>query len=249
MVMDHAFVSVAAFFGIEWFDAAPAPDGLTNFYDAALTYLTDPFIGTMRLAAAFLFITISGISSGFSRSNVGRGCQIGLAATAVSAFTASLADRGVLISFGVLHNLCLDILVWAAFEAISGGDRTRRAAFGLGTAALIFAFSIAAAADPSFADGVEKTAFFLVETDDSFYASPGDFFPVIPFSGAFFVGAALSPFIYPERISRLPSLGARWTRPVRFAGRHALPAYLIHVFAIFGLLELLTFLRYGFWVS
>ncbi|MDY3712924.1 MAG: heparan-alpha-glucosaminide N-acetyltransferase domain-containing protein, partial [Eubacteriales bacterium] len=85
-------------------------------------------------------------------------------------------------------------------------------------------------------------------TDGTFALSPGDFLPILPYSGMFFFAAAISPYLYCDKKTLLPEFDGKWNKPVCFIGRHTLIVYVAHLVFIVAVLELASYFGFHEWL-
>jgi len=180
-----------------------------------------------------LFLLISGICVTLGSRCVRRGLIVftcGLLITAATAgmYFMKMADRNIIIYFGVLHCLGICMLLWPLFRKL---PVWALAAFG----------SILAAAG-LLLRGVQANHFWLVPFGIPFpgFAS-ADYFPLLPHLGFFLLGAVLGKTLYREKKSLLPGIPP--SNPLRrflgFWGKHSLWIYLLHQPIISGICYLI----------
>lgn len=180
-----------------------------------------------------LFVLLSGICVTLGSKHIRRGLTVfgcGMVCTAVTAgmYLLGLADKGILIYFGVLHCLGACMLLWHLLRRCS--NRL------LGILAGLFCVS-----------GVYLERTVLINTPWLIplgFLYPGfssaDYFPLLPNLGYFLFGVLLGRALYPRKDTLFPK-----TDPHRFPiplfcalGRHSLLIYLLHQPLITGLLVL-----------
>ncbi len=182
---------------------------------------------------AGLFVLLSGMMCGFSRSNIRRGALcfgIALGVTGVTVLAAPYLGR-IEIYFGILHLLGFSMLFCGIFHFLL---KRIPAPIGLCVNALLFAFLYGIPTHQTDWCGVralipttlyEKEWLFpLGIPSDSFYSA--DYFPLIPWLFLFLCGYYLYRFHPVERWEKF-FLPPR-IRPLDFFGRHALLCYIIH---------------------
>ena len=184
-----------------------------------------------------LFLLISGICVTLSRGGCRRGilvftCGLLCSAVTVGLYCFGMADKGMIIYFGVLHCLGSCMLLWPAVKKwpvwLIAGAGIVLAAVGL------FLF-----------DDLRVTTWLLVP----FGIIPrgfatADYFPLLPNFGFFLLGAALGRLLYPKGEGLLPEkLGtAPVARFLQWVGRHSLLLYLLHQPVLAGIFELILLL-------
>ena len=142
-----------------------------------------------------------------------------LAVTAVTGgiYLLKLADRSIVISFGVLHCLGVCMLLWPLFRKMPAW------ALGLLGAGLILL--------GLYLRGIRVDASWLIPLG---LTPPGfatvDYFPLLPNLGYFLLGAVLGKTLYREKTSRFPQIdGTRGpVGALCWCGRHSLWIYLLH---------------------
>lgn len=247
MIMEHMFVCVAFYYGPTWFMMADKPDGLLKFFDASVFYIDHPIHIAIHLIVVCLFIFICGLSSYFSRNNLKRGAGLLIISMAITLVTYFLKDIDAYITFGILHNLSFNILIWAIITIFTKNDKKKNLTIGLTISLTISILFLASTVNTNFKEKLGDFFYILTETDATMSKSPGDFFPIIPWSAMFFLGASLCPYLYPDKTSLLQKADGKWNKPICFVGRHTLIIYLLHIFLICGILELVTYSSYGQW--
>lgn len=169
-----------------------------------------------------LFVLLSGICATLGTHSVRRGalvfgCGMLITAVTVGMYALELADRSVLICFGVLHCLGICMILWHFFRKLS----TRILATA-GIAMILAGFAAARVrVNVPF-------LFFLGLTTPAFQSA--DYFPLLPHLGFFLLGAVIGRTLYREKKTLLPRFPAEnpIVRFFRFCGRHSLIIYLAH---------------------
>lgn len=174
----------------------------------------------LKNQCGFVFLVISGISATLGSRCLRRGAQVlacGLLCSAVTCgmYLLGLADRGILIYFGVLHCLGVCMLLWSALRRLSSSALTALGLLLVAVGLVIgrYAFS---------------TPWWLIPLGfcpEWFLSS--DYFPLLPNLGFFLLGAALGRRLYATRESRFPG-AERFFRPLCALGRVSLWVYLLH---------------------
>ena len=169
-----------------------------------------------------LFVALSGVSVTLGSRCVRRGLTVlawGMVCTAVTAgmYLLGMADRGVLIYFGVLHCIGVCMLLWPVFR--------RCPVWGLALIGLAMAVA---------GQYLRYQTFdmpYLVVLGFQFPGfSSSDYYPLLPNLGYFLLGAAVGRVLYRNKHSLLDHVDQ--TRyPIRVLtcwGRHSLMIYLLH---------------------
>lgn len=169
-----------------------------------------------------LFLLVSGISVTLGSRCVRRGITVfsaGMICTAATfgMYLLGMADRGIIIYFGVLHCIGVCMVLWQVFR------KWPLWALGLLGAAL--------AAAGLYLRGQVFDFPWLVVFGFTFPGfSSSDYFPLMPNLGYFLMGCALGRGLYRRRRSLLPQV--RHDGPVigmvSAWGRHSLVIYLLH---------------------
>ena len=185
-----------------------------------------------------LFLLISGICVTLGSRSVKRGLIVfgcGLVVSAVTAgmYLLQLADRSILIYFGVLHCLGSCMLLWPLFKKLPNW-----ALAVLGAVMVLIGLYL---------DGNVRVGHsFLVPLGvmpERFMTS--DYFPLLPNLGFFLLGAVLGRTVYRKKESLLPKVNSRniVLRFLQFLGRHSLEIYLLHQPVLSGIFTLILMLR------
>jgi len=185
-----------------------------------------------------LFLLISGICVTLGSRSVRRGIIVfacGMLVTAVTAgmYFLNMANKSIIIYFGVLHCLGICMLLWPVFRKLPWW-----ALAILGTALTVIGLWL------STQPGVDFVwAMPLGLPWEGFISS--DYFPLMPNLGFFLLGSALGRTLYRKKESLLPKVNDR--NPVlRFlcgCGRQSLWIYLLHQPILNGIYWLLMAMR------
>jgi len=219
MVGYHLLFDLGSFRGVERF----------------LGFSTDLSSTAWTIAQFFfagLFVVLSGISSTLSRSNVRRGLRLLAVSIAVTAATY-IFDPSSTVIFGILQCLAFSMLIYGAAFAKTGPAACAAwgaLVLGLGAVVPVLKKALAVRFDWLLPFGIHSPTF-----------SSFDYFPLIPWFGAFLVGAALGKSVYASKRSLIP-----WRLPMTFvnlAGRHSLLIYIVHQPVIMGVFYVLGLVR------
>lgn len=169
-----------------------------------------------------LFILISGISVTLGRRSIRRGLTVfggGMLVTAVTVgmYLIGMADKGIIIYFGVLHCLGVCMMLWPVFRKLNV-----RWLVGIGAVLVILGWWL-------------RTQVFgmpwLMPLGFVFHGfSSSDYFPLMPNLGYFLLGASFGKSVYADKKTLLPKVNTQ-NPIVRFlcwCGRHSLMIYLLH---------------------
>ena len=206
----------------------------------------------LRLPVIATFFIISGICTSFSKNNGMRGIKLLLASLVLSFATFAaddLFDAGLSILFGVLHCFTVAVFMYVLLDFLLK-DKSKYACLGLGFLLLIWGMLI------HFYEMPEMDAFILAEHEltfknilrviGGFAYFGGDCFGIIPYAGFFLVGVYGGKALYEQhKRAYLPLFNTKPFAPVRFIGRNALWAYLLHQPLVLGIVALIA-MRYGY---
>ena len=179
------------------------------------------------------FVALSGLSATIGRRSFRRGLQVfgcGMVITVVTAgmYLLNMADKFIIIYFGVLHLLGVCMMLWVWLRKL---PLWARAVLGVGCVLLgrwFMTFTVSAG-----------WLFPLGLTTPGFSSS--DFFPLFPGLGWFLLGSCAGSLLYKEKRSLLPNFPAENfpVRFFRFCGTHSLWIYLIHQPVLYGIVSLI----------
>ena len=169
-----------------------------------------------------LFLLISGIcvtlgSHCIRRGLVVFGCGLAVSAVTIGMYLFGMANRGIIIWFGVLHCLGVCMLLWPLCKKL---PIWVLAAAGCALAAAGFLLKgIPISHDWLMPLGITSPTF-----------SSSDYFPLLPHLGFFLLGAFLGKTVYRKKQTLLPRIDPQlW--PLRFlqlCGKHSLWIYMLH---------------------
>ncbi|MEG1661868.1 MAG: heparan-alpha-glucosaminide N-acetyltransferase domain-containing protein [Clostridiales bacterium] len=235
MFIDHTLYDLGFIFGDIWRQAGISGTLIDLCLFARDAFWPSLFRKIIRVGVLASFIGLCGLSCSFSRSNLWRGLKLLVIALLLSLVTwimdRCLGQRDVFtIRCGVLHMLAISILLYNLVQPFS---RNIVLVMGLLLAALGLYFH----GNPLPASGLVAGVLGISST--GFYSA--DYFPLLPWSGYFLVGAACGVSLYHTRVSYFPRHGQNkaW-RPLLFLGRNALLFYLLHQPIVYGTLWLFT---------
>lgn len=191
-----------------------------------------PLFSLIKNWGGILFLLISGICVTLGSRSVRRGAIVfacGMLCTAVTAgmYFLGMADKSILIYFGVLHCLGLCMLLWPLFRrcpvwllALLGAVLAALGLYLNARALVPFPYLMPL--------GIPYPGF-----------ASSDYFPLLPNLGYFLLGAVLGRTLYREKRTLFPKCSAQ-APVVRFltgCGKHSLWIYLLHqpVLALFFL--------------
>jgi len=178
------------------------------------------------------FVVVSGISCVFTRNDFRKSLKIfgaGLLITVVTNFMAQYMGKGIIINFGVLHMLGMCGFIWAMLKTFKCPNWLVAI---LAVVSLVFGYYYQ---NQNLVTYVGAMWLF-----DSFQAhaqwSPGDFFPLLPWLGWFFVGVLIGNIFYKNKQTKLGFINEKVVSPITFVGRHSLLFYLLGQVLGIGLL-------------
>ena len=179
------------------------------------------------------FVLLSGLCATIGRRSFRRGLQVfgsGLLITAVTGgmYLLGMADRFIVIWFGVLHLLGVCMMVWPVFRKLPVWA--------------LAVLGVAAVGLGHWFDTLLVECRWLIWLGLKYPGfTTGDYFPLLPGLGWFLLGACLGKLLYREKRSLLPRFPAEnpIVRFFRWCGTHSLWIYLIHQPVIYGILALI----------
>ncbi len=196
-------------------------------YDVTMLYKIIPW----EPAAWFLliknwgglvFLVLSGICVTLGSRSIRRGLLVlgcGLLCTLATygMYRLGMAEKSILIYFGVLHCLGLCMILWPLFRKSPWWALALAGAF-IGALGLHFA-TVTVSANWLMPLGLRAAGL-----------ATSDYFPLLPNFGYFLLGAALGKLLYKNKCSRFPTNSGRnpVLRFLQFCGRHSLEIYLLH---------------------
>ena len=249
MCLDHFMFDLSQMFADVWIAQGGAAAKVAEFAEMWWDH-GDSWVGETRdiiqVIALCVFFGLCGGSTIFSRNNLTRAMKTLLAAAVITtgtylAATLDIIDSSDIITFGVLHMLSFATLIVSAVYALTRlsekhGD------------VIFFVLSVLLAGAVFLADylisGAKVTQdirlMFLHEKFSRVAWMGGDYFPLIPYLGYAFAGAAVVTLFYGGGKSLLPKLDGAWNKPFRFVGKHTLFIVIVHQIFNMLLLALVT---------
>lgn len=181
-----------------------------------------------------LFLLLSGVCATLGSRSVRRGLIVfacGMICTAVTTgmYLLDMADKYIIIYFGVLHCLGLCMILWALLKKL---PTWLLGLLGVAIIALGFRFQ---------GIRVEATWLFPLGLLHRGFAS-SDYFPLLPNLGYFLVGSVLGRTLYRNKQTLFPRANTQTPvlRFLGFCGRLSLPIYLLHQPILSAVCMLLT---------
>ncbi|HHT82891.1 MAG: heparan-alpha-glucosaminide N-acetyltransferase domain-containing protein [Christensenellales bacterium] len=262
VVWDHTMVDLAMFYPV-WKEAGVS--WLIEWGEFGFEYLSSFARYFWQPVFLFVFFTISGLSTAFSKNNFLRGIKLAAVALLVSVVTYLLefyTGDQYFILFGVLHCISANILIYSLVAFLIDFfvrimSKLLKSPYNRRLSQIITAFACLALSAVFYwihhKFNVSFYEDYYLTTDSKilgmfFYAqnwATADYFPLFPFISFFFLGAGLSCFLYPQKKSLLPSLDGGWHKAVTFAGRYSLIIYLALQVVLFSAFALITYCAAG----
>lgn len=203
------------------------------------------FIHTIVL---WFFFLLCGIGCRLSKNNFKRALEIGICAGLISLFTylaeVVLDFSGMLVTYGVLHMLATAVLIYALIELVCrlSIKNTEVRKYVISGVCLVIGIVVYFLNQYWDAHTPELRAQWMVWLHSGFKEhsiASSDYFSICSSFYKVMFGAALAPFIYPEKKSLFPELKVVNKGSFCFMGRHTLWVVLIHQLVISGILFLL----------
>lgn len=200
---------------------------LVEFLGAPGWLFSNPILDAFHYIFAGVFVTLAGVSSRFSRSNVKRGLKLVPIAGIISLVTW-LMDMP--IKFGILHFMAVAMIFYGLTHKL--WEKINEIA-----APIIFTLLTAAAAIITERLSPVETNWLWPIGFTARGFSSSDYFPILPWIFVFLFGTWLGKII---REGRFPG----WfydvkVRPLSFVGRHALIIYVLHQPILYGITMLI----------
>ncbi|MDR1939862.1 MAG: DUF1624 domain-containing protein [Clostridiales bacterium] len=195
------------------------------------------------------FFIIAGLSAAFSKNIYKSFIKTTLFALVISAVTYAAAivagDDFLFISHGVFHIFAACYLVYMLF-CLAVRDKYVRS--GLFLSLAIFGFVVLNMTNRGLINWPPTLFWSLIFQNagyGGFWISALDSYTLLPWISWFFIGAAVSPYLYGNKKSLLPKLNRKWHLPVSFIGRYPIQFYAGHMVVVILLLIILTFVFLG----
>ena len=249
MCLDHFMFDLSYMFADVWIAEGGAAAAVAKFAEMWWDHGAS-WVGQTRdiiqVIALCVFFGLCGGSTIFSRDNLTRAMKTFLAAAVITlgtylAATLDIIDSYDIITFGVLPMLSLTTLIVSAVYALTRLSRKYGDLIFIILSALFAGVIFWINAVLNHADlSPDPWRMFLHEGFCSYEMAGGDYFPMIPYLGYAFAGAAVITLFYGRGKSHLPKLDGAWNRPFRFLGRHTLVVVIVHQIVNMLLLALVT---------
>ncbi len=243
VVVDHLMVDFYAVFGTQWL--ASGNEFLIRLFEIGEIYCHSWTRSIWRPSFLFIFFSLSGLCTAFSRNNFVRGLKLSAVAIAISLVTeigSSIFNSDMFILFGVVHCFAVIMLIFATIQFLLQKllnsflkENTTKYICSviyliLGIVFLIIHINF----NISLYDFNEYGMCFFTDSKllgMFFFASNWwtlDYFPLFPFISFFFLGAGLSHLIYKNKKSLFASIDdGVWHLPLSIPGRYSIIFYLV----------------------
>lgn len=217
MILDHFAMLVGTFFAPQWYGNSFVMRGVGDSFS---TFCYNWVIGSashvrdiVHPIVLFVFFSISGVSCTLSRNNLKRGFQLLIVAIiySIGSYIAQefMGINGVFVSFGVLDFLAVSMLLYAFVAFVCRNNRWAicgvSVALIVTTLCLYFLYTAPASTPKIFCFIFPQRDFW--GNPSLFYrqyeVSPGDMFPMIPWTAFYFAGALLGQLFYVKKQSLL----------------------------------------------
>lgn len=249
MCIDHFMYDLAYQFSDVWRAEGGAAGVVARFacrwWDHGATWIGQTR-DIVQIIALCVFFGLCGGSTIFSRDNLSRVMKTFFAAAVITlgtylASVLEIIDESDIITFGVLHMLSFATVIVSAVYALTrlAGKKGDLVFFvvSAGLAGLVFlANYLIGNADVE----TNRWLMFLHEDFAEVAWTGGDYFPLLPYLGYAFGGAAVITLLYGGGKSLFPKGDGAWNRPFRFVGRHTLLVVILHQVVNMLLLALVT---------
>jgi uncharacterized membrane protein len=212
MMFDHFMFSLGDVFGYIWGGAKYNASAFKRLAALALEYWSFAPRVALQVFFAGTFVFLSGVSGGFSKSNLKRGARLAVVAAGLSLVTLLVSEvvgERLTILFGVLHMLAFSMLLYGLLELIPL-SKNRRLIFNIVVGAVFLTVGIIANNNPIDGNGIGAIFFY----SNSFSFITADYFPIFPHTGIFFLGAAAGSLIYKNKKSIFERAAARKAKAV-----------------------------------
>ncbi len=213
--------------------------GYHAMYDAKMFFNTQilffnidsPIFAVLQPFFAGVFITVSGLCTGFSKSNKMRGLKLILVAYLLTVVTFFFGN-GSEIVFGILHCLGFCMLIYGLLEKQVKKISVR--------VQLILFAALTAISAPFSYRLVKIPHLYMLGLYDANFVS-ADYFPLLPWIFLFFFGAALSAAFKEGKFPKI--FYTAHCAPLEWVGRNSLLVYLFHqpvLYVIFTVIQALS---------
>jgi len=222
---------------------------------------SDLFDQVLQPIFLIIFVLISGICCQFSRDNFKRAIKLLIVAMAFSlvmAVFSFVSKESLFVFFNILHLLTVGTFLFALYDLWERktahnrldpcGNEIRHSVRG--EIMILILAGVIIYSDQLFRGiGSDIGSYALLPLGflPDNYLGMGDYLPLIPWLGFFFIGVMVGRFGYADKQSlflRTPSWIRRLFVPLEWVGRNSLLVYLIHQPIILGVLYLLGYIKF-----
>lgn len=200
----------------------------------------------VRLGAEYLFISLAGISSSFSKDNYKRGLICIYCGIFITIITYYLIPKE-LISFGILHFLGISIIL---YELLKNKIISINPTIGIVVSLIFFIITYLIFYKEMFLNQFIKIPLinhmknngylnFIGLMSSSFVSS--DYFPIVPWIFLFFSGVYIGKEIKSKNTIKEKISNGSFSI-LKFLGRHSLLIYMAHIPIIIGILLLYKYI-------
>ena len=245
MVFDHFMYDIFGVMPNMFPDAYKVGTFWRDFRDLAIKWWTWDVRIYVRLLVLFIFLSLTGVSCSFSRSNLKRGIKLLIFALLLTGATVLIdyvgeMGGGMIIVFGILHLIALCLIIIALLEKIT----QEKFVYLIIGVLMVFAGLIISKPIGLFEYYVQWDNFFPMFWDAFIGKSllGPDSYSFFFFGGQVFIGVFLGKLLYPERKSLIFKKGYS-NNPLTFTGRHTLIVYVAHqvlIPVILGIIMLIS---------
>ena len=209
---------------------------------------TDLFNYLLRPPFLIGFIMVSGLSSAFSRNQFKRAGRIALAAIVLQiamAVFSQVQQANYYVIFNVLHVLAVSQFLYGLVEWFFRKRSQRSFLMALGVIAVLAVFAGYSLQELNGDIANPLWGYFrlIMGAPYDHAIGMGDFMPLFPWLGVFFLGALLSHTVYNEKRTLLSDQAhqfvSRYLKPLVWMGQYPLWVYLLHQPIILGVMYLL----------
>ncbi len=197
--------------------------GIKEFVGISLNY-QDPFWFWLGKTSALLFIFVSGLASGFSRTPIRRGFKVLLYGMGITLVTY-LVMKDMYVRFGILHFLGISMILSPFLSSLSS-----RMLWGLSGVSALLGFW--------FKGQVLETSLLLPFGLMSKEFSSMDYYPLFPYIAVTLLGILTYRHLYAQRPEPLFAFRLK-SKPILWLSRNSLIIYLVHqpiiLLIIFGI--------------
>ena len=200
------------------------------------------FSGLLHPIFLVIFVGVSGICCTLSRNNVFRGLKllaVALALTAGTFIVTFYFGMYCLIIFNVIGLLTVGIFLYALISFIEKKAKIRPEVTNFILLSLGCYTAILGHYMRLFDYKVNNILLLPTGIKMNCIPAQGDFMPLFPWIGVFFIGCVAGRILYAGKKTLFPDAPA-WvrtvSRPFAFMGRHSLIVYLVHQPIMYGIL-------------